>query len=125
MCDQTTNTTTQIRAGKVKVYGVTTRHRIAALKDVPTLDEQGMKGFEVGIWHAVYAPKKTPKAVLDTLVPTLQAALKDADLIANLAKLGTEPVPQNQATPAFLEAHLKAEIDKWGPVIKKAGVYAD
>jgi tripartite-type tricarboxylate transporter receptor subunit TctC len=125
MCDQTTNTTQQIRGGKVKVYGVTTRQRIAALKDVPTLDEQGMKGFEVGIWHAMYAPKKTPKPVMDTLVTTMQAALKDPDLIANLAKLGTEPVPQNQATPAFLEKHLKAEIAKWAPVIKKAGQYAD
>jgi tripartite-type tricarboxylate transporter receptor subunit TctC len=73
----------------------------------------------------VYAPKKTPKPVLDTLVKTMQAALKDPDLIANLQKLGTEPVPQNQATPEFLEKHLKAEIDKWGPIIKKAGQYAD
>jgi tripartite-type tricarboxylate transporter receptor subunit TctC len=84
-----------------------------------------MKGFEVGIWHAVYAPKKTPKPVLDTLVSTMQAGLKEPDFIANLAKLGTEPVPQNQATPAYLEKFLKAEIEKWAPVIKAAGQYAD
>ena len=125
MCDQTTNTTGQIKGGKVKVYGVTTRKRVASLKDVPTLDEQGLKGFEVGVWHGVYAPKKTPKPALDRLVSTMQAALKDPDLIANLAQLGTEPVPQNQATPAYLQSHLKAEIEKWGPVIRKAGVYAD
>ena len=125
MCDQTTNTTNQIKAGKVKVYGVTTKTRVAALKDIPTLDEQGLKGFEVSIWHAMYAPKNTPKPVMDTLVSTMQAALKDPALIGTLAQLGTEPVPQNQATPAFLQSHLKAEIDKWGPVIRKAGVYAD
>jgi tripartite-type tricarboxylate transporter receptor subunit TctC len=125
MCDQTTNTTGQIKAGKVKVYGVTTHERVASLKDIPTLDEQGLKGFEVAVWHAVYAPKKTPKPVLDTLVSTMQASLKDKALIDILAQLGTEPVPQNEATPAYLESFLKKEIDKWSPVIKKAGVYAD
>jgi tripartite-type tricarboxylate transporter receptor subunit TctC len=125
MCDQTTNTTGQIKGGKVKVYGVTTPKRIASLPDVPTLDEQGMKGFTVGIWHAVYVPKKTPKPALDTLVSSMQTALRDPDLIKNLAQLGTEPVPQNLATPAALQSHLKAEIEKWGPIIKKAGVYAD
>ncbi len=125
MCDQTTNTTNQIKSGKVRVYGVTTRRRLAVFSDVPTLDEQGLKGFEVGIWHAVYAPKGTPKATIDTLVSTMQAALKDPALIATLAQLSTEPVPQNQATPVFLQQHLKAEIDRWGPIIRKAGVYAD
>ena len=110
-----------IKAGKVKVYGVTTKNRVAALKDIPTLDEQGLKGFEVGVWHAVYAPKKTPKPVMDTLVSTMQQALKDPALIGTLAQLGTEPVPQNQATPAYLESFLKAEIDKWTPIIKAAG----
>ena len=125
MCDQTTNTTGQIKGGKVKVYGVTTLKRVASLPDVPTLDEQGMKGFSVGVWHGVYAPKKTPKPVLDTLVSTMQAALQDPDLIKNLAQLGTEPVSQKDATPAALQSLLKSEIAKWGPVIKKAGVYAD
>ena len=125
MCDQTTNTTGQIKGGKVKVYGVTTLKRVASLPEVPTLDEQGMKGFSVGVWHGVYAPKKTPKPVIDLLVSTMQAALKDSDLIKNLAQLGTEPVPQNLATPAALQSLLKSEIAKWGPVIKKAGVYAD
>ena len=125
MCDQTTNTTGQIQGGKVKVYGVTTRTRVPSLPNIPTLDEQGMKGFEVAVWHAVYAPKKTPKPVLDTLVKAQQEALKDNNLKTSLAKLGTEPVAQNRATPDALRSFLKAEIDKWGPVIKKAGQYAD
>jgi tripartite-type tricarboxylate transporter receptor subunit TctC len=77
MCDQTTNTTSQIKAGKVKVYGVTSLKRVPSLPDVPTLDEQGLKGFEVGIWHGLYAPKGTPKPVLDKLVAALQETVKD------------------------------------------------
>ena len=125
MCDQTTNTTGQILGKKVKAYGVSTRTRVASLPDIPTLDEQGLKGFDVAIWHGVYAPKGTPKAATERLVSALQSALLDPDLKANLAKLGTEPVEQKRATPAALEAHLKAEIAKWAPVIKKAGQYAD
>jgi len=125
MCDQTTNTTGQIQGGRVKAYGVTSRTRVASLPNLPTLDEQGLKGFEVAVWHAVYAPKGTPKPVLDILVHALQESLKDAELKTNLAKLGTEPVAQNRATPEALRTFLKAEIDKWGPIIKKAGQYAD
>ena len=125
MCDQTTNTTGQILGGKVKAYGVTSRTRVPSLSNLPTLDEQGMKGFEVAVWHGVYAPKGTPKATLDTLVHALQESLKDAELKSNLAKLGTEPVAQNRANPEALRTFLKAEIDKWGPIIKKAGQYAD
>jgi tripartite-type tricarboxylate transporter receptor subunit TctC len=125
MCDQTTNTTGQIKGGKIKVYGVTTKSRVPSLKDVATLDEQGLKGFEVAVWHGVYAPKGTPKPVIDTLVAALQSALKDQTVIARLADLGTEPVAQNRATPEALRAQLKSEIDKWRPLIKKAGVYAD
>src|SRR5438874_1986128 len=77
MCDQTTNTTSQIKSGKVKVYGVTSLKRVPSLPDVPTLDEQGLKGFEVGIWHGLYAPKGTPKPVLDKLVSALQDTVRD------------------------------------------------
>ena len=125
MCDQTTNTTGQIQGGRVKAYGVTTKTRVASLPNLLTLDEQGLKGFDVAVWHALYAPKATPKPVVDTLVRALQESLKDQDLKVNLAKLGTEPVAQNQATPEALRNLLKAEIDKWGPIIKKAGQYAD
>ncbi|HYJ16591.1 MAG TPA: tripartite tricarboxylate transporter substrate binding protein BugD [Candidatus Limnocylindria bacterium] len=125
MCDQTTNTTSQIKAGKIKVYGVTTKKRVASLPNVPTLDEAGLKGFEVSIWHALYAPKSTPKPVVDKLTNALQDAMKDSTVKQRFADLGTEPVTLNRATPAALSAHLKAEIDRWAPIIKKAGVYAD
>ncbi len=125
MCDQTTNTTPQIKGGKVKVYGVTSAKRVASLPDVPTLDEQGLKGFEVGIWHGLYAPKGTPKAALDKLVAALQDTVKDETVKKRFADLGATTFPPEKATPAALQAHLKSEIDRWGPLIKKAGVYAD
>jgi tripartite-type tricarboxylate transporter receptor subunit TctC len=125
MCDQTTNTTSQIKSGKINVYGVTTKKRVASLPDVPTMNEAGLPGFEVGVWHALYAPKGTPKPVIDKLVKSLHDALKDANVKKRFAELGTEPVAENLATPAALRAHLKAEVDKWGPVLKAAGVYAD
>jgi tripartite-type tricarboxylate transporter receptor subunit TctC len=125
MCDQTTNTTAQIKGGKVKAYAVTTRTRVKSLPELPTAEESGLKGFEVGVWHGLWAPHGTPKAAMDKLVAALQAALKDPNVVSKFAELGAEPVAQNQATPAALQAHLKSEIDKWGPIIKKAGIYAD
>jgi tripartite-type tricarboxylate transporter receptor subunit TctC len=125
MCDQTTNTTAQIKAGKVKVYAVTAAKRVPSLPDVPTLQELGLKGFEVGIWHALYAPKGTPKEAMDRLVAALQAAVKDPEVNKRFAELGATAYPPEKATPAALAAHLKAEIEKWGPIIRKAGVYAD
>jgi tripartite-type tricarboxylate transporter receptor subunit TctC len=125
MCDQTTNTTSQIKAEKIKVYGVTSKKRIAPLPNVPTMDEAGLKGFEVTVWHGLYAPKGTPKQVVDALTKALQAALKDNNVKLRFGELGSEPVAENRATPEALRAHLKAEIDKWTPILKKAGVYAD
>jgi tripartite-type tricarboxylate transporter receptor subunit TctC len=125
MCDQTTNTTSQIKADKVKVYGVTTKTRVKSLPNVPTMHEAGLPNFEVSIWHALYAPKGTPKPVIEVLVKALQASMKDATVAKRFADLGTEPIALNRATPEALRAHLKAETDKWSPIIKKAGVYAD
>ena len=125
MCDQTTNTTPQIKAGTVKAYGVTSAQRVPSLKDIPTLAEQGMKGFEVVVWHGLYAPKGTPKPVIDKLVAALQAAVQDATFKQRLADLGAEPVPVAKANPEALRTHLQAEIRKWDPIIKKAGQYAD
>jgi tripartite-type tricarboxylate transporter receptor subunit TctC len=125
MCDQTTNTTSQIKSGKIKVYGVTTKTRVPSLPDIPTLNEAGLPNFEVSIWHALYAPKGTPKPIIDKLVKALQDALKDGTVKQRFADLGTEPVAEKRATPEALRAHLKAELDKWAPIIKKAGVYAD
>jgi len=125
MCDQTTSTTNQIKAGKVKVYGVSTLKRVSSLPNIPTLDEQGLKGFNIAIWHGLYAPKGTPNAVVAKLSAALQEALKDPIVKQRFNELGTDPVEPRRGTPEALQAHLKAEIDKWGPIIKKAGVYAD
>jgi tripartite-type tricarboxylate transporter receptor subunit TctC len=125
MCDQTTSTTSHIKAGKVKAYAVTSAKRVASLPDLPTLQEQGLKGAEVGIWHGLYAPKGTPKPVLDKLVASLQAALKDETVRKRFTDLGAENYPPERQTPAALQQHLKAEIEKWTPLIRKAGVYAD
>ncbi|MBQ5946707.1 tripartite tricarboxylate transporter substrate binding protein BugD [Massilia sp. ST3] len=125
MCDQTTNTTSQIKGGKIKAYGVTTKAPLAALPGVPTLASAGLPNFEVAVWHGLYAPKGTPKAVVDTLSNALRAALKDPVVKQRFADLGTEPVADERARPEALRTHLKAEIDRWSPIIKKAGTYAD
>ena len=120
MCDQATNTIAQIKGGKVKVYGVTALRRMPSLPDVPTLNEQGLKGFEVGIWHGLYGPKGMPQPVLDRLVAALQSSVKDEEVRKRFAELGATTYPPEQATPAALQAHLRAEIKRWAPVIKKA-----
>jgi tripartite-type tricarboxylate transporter receptor subunit TctC len=125
MCDQTTNTTSQIKGGKIKAYAVTTKTRVASLPDIPTANEAGLPGFEVSVWHGMYAPKGTPKKIVDTLAGALQVALKDPTVKQRFADLGTEPVAENRATPEALRAHVKSEINRWGPIITKAGVYAD
>jgi len=125
MCDQTTNTTGQIKANAVKAYAVTSAKRVPTLPDLPTMQEGGLKGFEVGIWHAVYAPKGTPKAAVDKLLGAIQEASKDADFRRRMSELGATVYPVEQITPAALASHLKSETEKWGSVIKKAGVYAD
>ena len=125
LCDQTTQTIPHIKGQKVKFYGVTTKQRIAALPDAPTLDEQGLKDFEVVVWHGIYMPKNTPKEAVDRFNQALRAALKDPSVSGRLAELGAQIVPEPQQTSAGLRDWLKAEIDKWGPVIRKAGTYAD
>jgi len=125
MCDQTTNTTNQIKAGKIKAYATTTSKRLAALPDVPTAEEGGLKNFQVGIWHGLYAPKGTPKDVSERLTKSLQKALQDPNVISRFGELGTEPVAQDQATGDALKTKLVSEIERWAPVIKAAGVYAD
>ena len=125
MCDQTTNTVPQIKSGNVKVYGVTTAARLPSLPELATLDEQGLKGFDLVVWNGLYAPRGTPKAALDKLVTALQAAVQDPAFKSRLAELGAEPVPLAKATPESLRTLLKSEIDKWTPIIRKSGVYAD
>jgi tripartite-type tricarboxylate transporter receptor subunit TctC len=127
MCDQTTNTTGQIEAKTIKAFAVTTPKRltIPSLKDLPTLDESGLKGFEVTIWHALYAPKGTPADVLAKISAALKVALKDPEFIKKEQALGAVVVTDKRVEPAEHRKFVQAEIDKWGPIIKAAGVYAD
>ena len=125
LCDQTTQTIPQIKAQKVKFYGVTTKQRIAALPDAPTLDEQGLKDFEVVVWHGIYAPKGTPREAIERVNQALRAALKDPGVASKFAELGAQIVPEAKQSPAGLRDWLKSEIDKWSPVIRKAGTFAD
>ncbi|MCX2863397.1 tripartite tricarboxylate transporter substrate-binding protein [Paucibacter sp. PLA-PC-4] len=127
MCDQTTNTTSQIESGKVKAFAVTTTKRLTtpALAKLPTLDEAGLKGFSVSIWHGLYAPKGTPKAVVDKINAAVKVALKDADFIKRQEALGAVIVTDNRLNGAEHKKFVEAEINKWGPVIKAAGQYAD
>jgi tripartite-type tricarboxylate transporter receptor subunit TctC len=127
MCDQTTNTTGQIEAGKVKAYAVTTMKPLStpALSKLPTLDSQGLKGFNVSIWHGLYAPKGTPKAIVDQVNTALRAALKDPEFIKRQEALGAVVVTDSRVNPADHKKFVEAEIAKWGPAIKAAGQYAD
>ena len=127
MCDQSTNTTSQIEAKKVKAFAVTTPKRLTtpALKDLPTLDEVGLKNFQVTIWHGLYAPKGTPPDVLKKLNDSLKTALKDPEFIKKEEGLGAVVVTDKRMEPAEHKKFVAAEIAKWSPVIKAAGVYAD
>jgi tripartite-type tricarboxylate transporter receptor subunit TctC len=125
MCDQTTTTTNQIKEGRIKGYAVTTRERLKVLPELPTLDEVGLKGFEATAWHAMWGPKGVSPEVQGKLTSALQAALKEPAVIERMASLGTEPVKQEQATPAALRAHMRAEVPRWAKVIKAFGVKAN
>ena len=125
MCDQTTNTTAQIRAGKVKPLGITTAFRIASLAAIPTLQASGLKDFEVAVWHALYVPRGTPPAVVKRLNEALHVALQDSGVKARFNDLGTDPVPLAKATSQYVRQHLTAEIKRWEPIIKRSSQYAD
>ena len=127
MCDQTTNTTGQIESGKIKAFAVTTAKRLTtpALKNLPTLDEAGVKGFDVSVWQGLYAPKGTPKAVTDKINAALRAALKDPDFIKREEQLGAVIITDARVGGAEHKKFVEAEIAKWGPIIKAAGQYAD
>lgn len=127
LCDQTTNTTSQIEGRKVKAFAVTTPKRLStpALKDLPTLDESGLKGFQVTIFHGLYAPKGTPADITRKLNDALKTALKDPEFIKKQEGLGAVVVSDRRSDPAEHKKFVAAEIAKWSPIIKAAGVYAD
>ena len=117
LCDQTTQTTPQILSGKLRALAITSPRRIETLKDVPTAAEAGLPGFELSVWHGMYAPKGTPKPVVDKIVASMQAALKDPDLVKRFTDLGSVIESPERQTPDALSSYLKSEIDKWAPII--------
>jgi tripartite-type tricarboxylate transporter receptor subunit TctC len=125
ICDQATNTIGHIKSGKIKAYAVASSGRVAALPDLPTLNEAGLKGFETTVWLGLYGPKGMPKPVIDKVVTALHAALQDPKVVERLADLATEPAPLDRATPEGLRTTQETEVAKWGPLIKAAGIYAD
>lgn len=125
MCDQTVNVVSHLKSGKIKGYAVASKTKSPALPNLPTANEAGLPGFELNIWYGVFAPKGTPKPVIDKLSASLQEAMKDPTVKARFADLGAETVSEDRARPEALRTLLKAEIDKWGPVIRKAGVYGE
>jgi tripartite-type tricarboxylate transporter receptor subunit TctC len=125
LCDQSTNTTGQIKGGEIKAYGVFADQRLGNLPDIPTVKEGGLEGLSFGIWHGLYAPAGTPEPIVAKLSEALKTALADPKVVERFAELGTAPVPADQATPAALQQKVLSEIDRWKPVIEKAGEYAD
>jgi tripartite-type tricarboxylate transporter receptor subunit TctC len=127
LCDQTTSTSAQIEGGKVRAFAVTTPRRLTtpALAKLPTLDESGLKGFKVSVWHAVYAPKGTPKPIVDKLNKALKAALHDPEFVKREEALGAVIITDSRVNGAEHKKFVESEIAKWGPIIKGAGVYAD
>ncbi|HWL49953.1 MAG TPA: tripartite tricarboxylate transporter substrate-binding protein [Acidimicrobiia bacterium] len=122
MCDQTTNTTSQIKAGKVKAYAVTTPERLEALPDLQTTTEAGLTDIEVGVWHGLYVPADTPDAVVKKLTDAVATALEDQTVIDKMADLGTAPATEDEVTPDGHTALLEEQIKLWGPIIEEAGV---
>jgi tripartite-type tricarboxylate transporter receptor subunit TctC len=125
MCDQTTNTTEQIRAGTIRGFAATTRERVASLPDLPTAAEAGLPNFEVSVWHGLYAPRNTPAPIIERLNRALVVALRDENLGRRFAELGTAPVAIERATPQVHRSFWQEDIAKWRPLIQAAGQYAD
>ena len=124
-CDQATNTTGPILGKQIKAYAVTTKARLKTLPDIPTADEAGLRDFELNIWHGLFAPKGTPPAIVQELSTVLKTALKEPEVVKRFNDISTEPVAENRATPDAAQRTLVREIDRWAPIIKAAGQYAD
>ena len=126
LCDQTTQTAPVIKDGnRVKVFGVTTPQRLSTMPNIPTLDEQGLKGFDVKVWHGMYAPKGTPAEAIKKINAALNVALKDPVVMQRITDLSSELVTPDRATPQSLKTLLESEVKRWNTVIRAAGVTAE
>ena len=125
LCDQTTTTTGQIRGGLVKGYAVTTKARVASVAELPTLHESGLRDFELAVWYGLVVPKGTPRPIIDQLAAAMKAAIGDPVVVKRLAEYGAQPVSADRASPDAFASFMRAEVAKWAPMIKAAGVYAD
>ena len=125
MCDQTTNTTEQIKAGEIKAFAVTTPEPVESLPDLPTTEEEGLEDLQVGVWHGLYVPADTPDEIVEKLTAALQVALTDQNVIDQLAELGSKPSSEEEATPEAHTKRLEEQIELWRPIIEKAGVSAN
>jgi tripartite-type tricarboxylate transporter receptor subunit TctC len=124
LCDQSTTAVPQIQGGTIKAFAVTSKERLGVIGNVPTMAEAGFPNFEFTIWHGLYAPKGTPKPVVDTLNRALQTALEDANVKARFTDVGTQTFPPAERTPQAHRARFEREVATWKDVIGKAGVSA-
>jgi len=124
-CDQTTSAIPFIQARSVKAMAVTTAAPLAQVPGVPTAGQAGLPGFEVAIWHGLYAPRGTPRPVVERLNQSLRAALRDPRVVNRLQELGSPPEPESRQDPEVHRAHLAAEIERWRPILQAAGQFAD
>jgi tripartite-type tricarboxylate transporter receptor subunit TctC len=122
ICDLTTGTAPYIKDGEIKGYALTAEKRVAVLPDLPTATEAGLPNFDLSVWYGLYAPKKTPQAVIDRLSAALQTTVQDKQVAERLSVTGSLPVSPDLATPAALKAKLKEQVDRWTPLIAKSGV---
>jgi len=122
MFDQASNSLPQVRSGKIRAYAVTAKTRLPAAPEIPTVDEAGLPGLYIAIWHGIWVPRGTPREVIAKLNAAVVEALSDGSVRQRLADMGQELPPRAQQTPEALGAYHKAEIEKWWPLIKAAGI---
>lgn len=125
MFDQASNALPHVRASKIRAYAVTARARLAAAPDIPAVDEAGLPGFHISIWRGLWAPKATPKDMINRLNAAVADALADPTTRQRLADLGQDIPARDQQTTAALRAHHTAEIEKWWPIIRGARIKAE